>query len=203
MATGNSNKKDENIGKQCLHHETKRSALKKFILLLGIIVAYFGFMSYKYGMQDGLAVTILTWSFFVFCTPIADAGFLIDFPVRLLTRLRMIQSEMGVWITATAINIYSLSFTPSVYETNSLLKAFHYILLHPFPMWFIIILSAAGTFFSVYFGDELMDTIHHKDRVKYKQHKHKHRIIIIAFIAIGIIISYGYLIKQLGISIPA
>ncbi|MCD6523056.1 MAG: hypothetical protein J7K68_04870, partial [Candidatus Diapherotrites archaeon] len=65
-------------------HETKRSALFKFLAVLGIVLIYFSFVSMKYGLDKGLLVGLLTWSFFVFCTPIADAGFLLDFPLRIL-----------------------------------------------------------------------------------------------------------------------
>jgi hypothetical protein len=54
----------------------------KFLLLFTILIFYFAFISFKYGVKDGFAITLLTWSFFVLCTPIADAGFILDFPIR-------------------------------------------------------------------------------------------------------------------------
>ncbi|OYT57846.1 MAG: hypothetical protein B6U68_01330, partial [Candidatus Aenigmarchaeota archaeon ex4484_14] len=54
-------------------HETKRNVLVRFLLIVAIFVSYFALVSIRYGIQNGLMVTILTWSFFVFCTPIADA----------------------------------------------------------------------------------------------------------------------------------
>ena len=62
----------------------------KYALLLCVLLAYFGYLSYEYGFASGGIVAGLTWSFFVLCTPVADAGFLLDFPVRLLTGMRMI-----------------------------------------------------------------------------------------------------------------
>jgi hypothetical protein len=65
--------------RQLVKHETKRHILIKFLLVLFVFIIYFGFIALK----DGFYVTILTWSFFVLCTPVADAGFLLDFPFRL------------------------------------------------------------------------------------------------------------------------
>lgn len=185
------------------HHETKRKVLIKFVLLLLLLVGYFVFLAFKYGVKDGLSATVLTWSVFVFCTPIADAGFLIDFPVRLITKMRMIFSEMIVWTLATSINLYSIFFNQGIYDKTGLLKIFKHILLNPFPFWSIIILSALGTYLSIYFGDELIDVAKNKNRKKFIKHGFKHRIIIVAFIGLiaGIILTYYYLIKSLGIKI--
>ncbi len=185
-----------------LKHETKRNTLFRFLLILLIVTAYFVLMSIKYGVQEGFLVTLLTWSFFVFCTPIADAGFLIDFPIRLVGKVRMVFSELGVWLTAATINVLALTISPSIYQQTEILKLFHHILSNPFPYWLIIVLSAGGTFFSIYFGDELIDVTKHKHRVKHKKHRRKHWIIIMGFLGAGMILLYVYLIGQLGINIP-
>jgi len=185
-----------------LKHETKRNTLFRFLFILLIVAAYFVLMSVKYGVQEGFLVTLLTWSFFVFSTPIADAGFLIDFPIRLITKVRMLFSELGVWIVAAIINVLALSISPSIYQQTEILKLFHHILSNPFPYWLIIILSAGGTFFSIYFGDELIDVTKYEHRAKHKKHRRKHWIIIMGFLGVGIILLYVYLINQLGINIP-
>lgn len=185
-----------------LSHETKRQTLLKFLSILGILFLYFLFLIYKYGVAEGFSITILTWSFFVLCTPIADAGFLLDFPIRLTTRIRMIHSEMIVWVIAISLNYYFFFFSPGDYQKTWLLRIFHFILEKPFPFWIIIILSAVGTFLSIYFGDELMDVVRHKERVKHREHQVKHRFIIFAFLMILTIIVYKYLLSQLGIEIP-
>ena len=183
-------------------HETKRTVLIRFLLVAGILVLYFIFVSLKYGLYNGFRITLLSWSFFVFCTPIADAGFLLDFPVRLITKIKMIYSEMFVWITAFLINLYSIVFNPIIYEKIEILRLFKYILLHPFPFWAIIVVSAIGTFISIYFGDELINVVRHKHRKKYKKHKNKYTLILILFIIIFIILMYRYLLGRLGIEIP-
>ena len=185
-------------------HETKRNVLVRFLLIVAIFVSYFALVSIRYGIQNGLMVTILTWSFFVFCTPIADAGFLVDFPVRILTKIRMLYSEIVVWIIAFLLNSYSLFFNPNVYEKTPLLMLFRYILLHPFPFWAIIIVSATGTFMSVYFGDELIDVVKYKHTKKYKKHKNKYKLILLLFIgAVALFFLYTYLLEKLGMEIPS
>ena len=182
-------------------HETKKSVVIRFLLLFAIVAFYFFVVSMKYGIGQGVYMTLLTWSFFVFCTPIADAGFLLDFPVRLITKIRMIYSEICVWIVAFSLNFYSLMFNPGVYEKTLLLRVFRYILLHPFPYWAIIAISAVGTFFSVYFGDELIDVAKHAHRKKYHKHRKWHKLTIILFIILVAALIYKHLLTELGINI--
>ncbi|MCA9353073.1 hypothetical protein KC901_02720, partial [Patescibacteria group bacterium] len=68
---------------EMIQHETKRNALIRFALVLILFVGYFAFIAFRYGLENGFLVTAGTWSFFVLCTPVADAGFLLDFPLRL------------------------------------------------------------------------------------------------------------------------
>ncbi len=182
-------------------HETKRSVLLRFIGVILIIVFYFTFISFKYGLKKGFLITLLSWSFFVFCTPIADAGSLFDFPLRLLTHIRMIYSEMLVWTFAFLLNVFTLKFLPNTYNKTGLLKLFKYIIFHPWPFWTIILLSAMGTYLSVYFGDELLDVASHSERKKFKKHKNKYLLIIIAFLFLLIILFYDALLQRLGIKI--
>ena len=182
-----------------LRHETKRSALVKFTIILTIFIIYFALCVYKYGAQNGVIVSILTWSFFVLCTPIADAGFLLDFPIRILTGIRMVYSEISVWAIAITINLFFILFNPSVYSKTILLKIFYLILTHPIPYWLIIILSAIGTFLSIIFGDELLDVIFHHERELWRKHRMKHKLILMLFILIFIFITYFYLIEHLDV----
>jgi len=194
------NKVEKNV---YIVHETKRKVLIKFAFLLLILIIYFIFLALKYGIKDGLSATILTWSFFVFCTPIADAGFLLDFPIRLITKIRMIYSEIIVWGAALVINLYFIFFNPDVYEKTGLLKIFKHILNTPYPFWLIILLSAVGTFLSIYFGDELIDVIKNRHRKKFIKHGMKHKIIVVGFFILMIIIiaTYTFLLEHLGIKI--
>ena len=180
-------------------HETKQHALFRYLLSLGIIVAYFFWVAQQYGAKEGLLIALLTWSFFVLSTPIADAGFLIDFPLRILLGLRMVITELFVWAFAIGLNLFALNIHPEVYTKTHLLSLFHMILTHPFPYWGIIILSAIGTFLSIRFGDELLDVMKHRERKFFHRHKYNHQLILIAFAFVIVFALYTYLVSQLGL----
>lgn len=176
--------------------------IEKFIILLLILVIYTFLMIEKYGIENGPIVSILTWSFFVFCTPIADAGFLIDFPIRLLTKVKMIYSEIIVWVVAFIITLSSYLFNPTIFDTTIILKLFYQIITNLFPYGIIIILSAIGTFLSVYFGEEILDeSINELKKKKRKKHMFKYKYLYFILIIVVIIIVYYYLLSSLGISI--
>ena len=184
-----------------LVHETKKHTLIKFIGLLLIVFAYSIFMSIKLGAEGGVLVTILTWTFFIFCTPIADAGFILAFPVRILTGVRMIYTQLFSFVLAFFINIYTFFYAPSIYNNTIILKLFYSILSEPFPFWLIILLSLVGTVLSIYFGDELIDVTHHKKREKYHKHLNKYQIIVFIFLIGFTFFLYNFLLKNLGINI--
>lgn len=177
----------------------KRQALIKFLLLCALLVGYFVYLSIQYDLTTGGIASLLTWSFFVLCTPVADAGFLLDFPLRLLFGIRMLYSEMGVWSVAILVNILSMTYAAGYYETTIITKLLHQILITPYPYWGVIFLSAAGTFLSVKFGDELIDVVSHKDRHFFHSHHFKHELILGAFFIIALF-GYYHLISSLGIA---
>lgn len=187
--------------KKLIKHQTKREELIKFLLLLAVMVGYFGYLSWKYDFATGGIVSLLTWSFFVLCTPIADAGFLLDLPVRVITGIRMFFTEIIVWGLAFFINLVCLNVSPESYSTTFLTSLLQKILVTPWPYWSVIILCGAGTFLSVRFGDEMMDVISHKDREIHHAHGFKHRLIAMAALITLIIIAYYYLLSSLGIEI--
>ncbi len=176
----------------------KNQVLHKFLLLCALMGSYFIYLSFKYGLMTGGIAVALTWSFFVLCTPIADAGFLLDFPLRLLFGIRMILSEIAVWAIAIILNILALLYFAEFYQTTKLTMLLHAIITNPYPYWSVILLSGMGTFLSIRFGDELMDVIHHKDRKFFHQHGFKHEIIILIFFVVAFI-GYYKLIATLGI----
>ena len=90
--------------------QPEKQLLYKFLLLSALLAAYFSYLSFQYGVMTGGIASALTWTFFVLCTPIADAGFLLDFPLRLLFGIRMLVSEVAVWTVAIAINVVSLLY---------------------------------------------------------------------------------------------
>lgn len=181
--------------------ETHRETLYKFLLLLGVLILYFSYLSYEYGILTGGTVAVLTWSFFVLCTPIADAGFLLDFPIRLLFQIRMLYSEIFVWTTAISINAYALTYKPTSYDKTFLTILLKKIIMTPIPYWSIIIMSCIGTFLSIYFGDEMLDVFRHKDRTKYHEHSFKLKIIVVISLFILIFFTYYFLLDTLHIQI--
>ncbi|WP_321389304.1 hypothetical protein [Emcibacter sp.] len=176
----------------------KKQALIKFILLCLILATYVAYLSHEYGLMTGGMAALLTWSFFVLCTPIADAGFLLDFPLRLLFGIRMIFSELVVWSIAIGLNLYSLTFRPQNYDTTVVTRLLHHILTHPWPYWSVVALSCAGTFLSIRFGDELMDVIHHRERAFFHSHAFKHELIMVVFFVV-VIFGYYEMIASLGL----
>lgn len=183
-------------------HETKKKVIFRFLLVLLLVISYFFYVVHKFGGREGFLVTLLTWSFFVFCTPVADAGILIDFPLRLMTKVRMLYSECMVWILATLFNLYALFFNPLVYEKTLILNLFAHILRQPWPFWLIILLSAFGTFLSIIFADELVDVVEEGHRRLHKKHHMKLKMIIMLVIILFIFILYNFLLNKTGVSIP-
>ncbi|MFW2545099.1 hypothetical protein ACN2XU_20905 [Primorskyibacter sp. 2E107] len=176
----------------------RKQVLIKFALLMALLIGYFFYLWVKFDAATGAVTAALTWSFFVLCTPVADAGFLLDFPLRLLFGIRMVISEVVVWVLAGAINASVLLWAPAYYETTVLTRLFHQILITPWPYWGIVLLSGAGTFLSVKFGDELMDVLHHRERDFFHSHQFKQELILIAFFLM-IVFGYYELISSLGL----
>lgn len=176
----------------------RKQVIIKFLLLLCLLAGYFFYLSMEYGFSTGGAAALLSWSFFVLCTPIADAGFLLDFPLRLLFGIRMVVSEVVVWAAAITVNLAALQIAPGAYETTVVTRLLHDIISTPYPYWAIIVLSAAGTFLSIRFGDELMDVIHHHDRAFFHSHHFKHELVLIGFF---VMVLFGYydLMASLGL----
>lgn len=172
----------------------------KFLFLCLILLSYFFYLSYQYNLLTGGVASLLTWSFFVLCTPVADAGFILDFPLRILFGIRMVVSEIAVWAVAILINIIALLYFRDFYQTTTVTRLMEAILTTPFPYWFVILLSAIGTFLSIRFGDELMDVLHHKDRDYFHSHHFKHEVVIFVFFLI-VIFGYYEFISSLGINL--
>lgn len=177
----------------------KHNGLFRFLALLGVLAAYFGFLSWKYDLVTGGVVSGLTWSFFVLCTPIADAGFLLDFPVRLITGMKMIFSEMMVWTAAISINAATLNFAPDYYQNSVLTQLLHRIITTPWPYWGVVLLCALGTYISVWLGDDVMDHSKHKDGAGKKKTYLKWSLIALLFGAI--FVAYYFVLKSLDIDI--
>ncbi|NOY15211.1 MAG: hypothetical protein GXP43_03265 [bacterium] len=178
-------------------HPTKRAVLFRFIALILILGLYIGYLSLKFNLRTAGWLGIVTWSMFVLSTPIADAGFLLDFPMRVLFSIRMTYSEIMVWVIAFTVNITTLITNPGLYDKTALTSVFKFILTHPWPYWSIVVISAVGTFLSVHFGDELLDIVHFKQRKKYEKHKNKYALVVWLFMMVLIVVVYKHMMKGL------
>ena len=185
--------------KDAFSHFGKRRGLFKFLALLVVLVSYFAYLSWTYDFATGRLVSALTWSFFVLCTPIADAGFLIDFPVRLILGLRMFITELFVWVLAISLNLATLKYVPDDYEKSVLTSLLHKILITPWPYWSIIVLCAVGTFLSIHFGDEVVDAVSHDHHLSLRQSRSRYKLIGMAVIFVVVLVLYYRLIAMLDV----
>jgi hypothetical protein len=172
----------------------------RFVVVLMLIIAYALYIGKSNGLKDGFLISFLTWSFFVLCTPIADAGILIDLPMRIVANVKMIYSEIAVWVIAILLNIFTYFYNPSIYENTIILSLFKHIIDKPFPYFIVIILSAFGTFLSIYVADSFFNPkIKKKESFEFLS---KYKIYIFIFIFILILVVYDFLLNKLGINIP-
>ena len=184
-----------------LTHSTHRRVWVKFLMVLVVFVIYFIYVSFEYGFSDGFLVGWLTWSFFVLCTPVADAGLLIDFPLRLIAKVRMFVSEIFAWGFAIVLNLCVYLVHPELYIETPILRIFKHIIETPFLLFTIMSLSAIGTFLSVKFGDELIDVFEHKDRIFKQKHDWKHNLLLTSFVFLLVLVLYDFLLQNSGIDI--
>jgi hypothetical protein len=183
-----------------IKHETKKHQLIRFTIALFILLAYTTYLMRSYG-ADGLTLGFITWSAFVMATPLPDGGIILDFPIRLLTGIRMVFSEIFVWIVAIGGNVYLVFERPYIYEKTVVANSFHRILMHPWPDWSILLISLAGTFLGLYFGDELLDVISHSKRKKYSRFGYIYKFILVIFGLALLYVSYKYFLRLFGIGV--
>lgn len=184
-------------------HQTHRESLWRFLILVLLLAVYFGYMSWKFDASTGALLALLSWSFFVLCTPIADGGFIVAFPVRLLFGTRMVITQIVVWVLALVINITAVSMDADAYSKTAITGVLYSILTTPWPNWSVLLISLAGTMLSIWFGDEMIDVTAHSMRKKQHRHGFKHRILLVAGFGVLTIIAYYHVIAGLGIDIPA
>lgn len=175
------------------------NGFKKFLLLCLLLVSYTGYLSYKYDFATGGLASLLSWSFFVLCTPVADAGFLFAFPLRLLFGVRMIISQIFVFIFAVSSTAYILIYHSHYFLTTKLTKIYYNILIIPYPYWAIIVVSTIGTFLSIILGDKLFDFVSLKKKSKNERKKHFYKSLPAIIIFTSTVILYYYLIKAMNI----
>ena len=172
----------------------KLSSFARFMVLVAVLVGYLLFAVHQFGLSNGILVAVLSWSFFVFCTPIADAGFMLDFPIRLITGLRMLVIEVGVWVFAAALNVFALIFFPEVYQKTVLLELFHKSITTPCPRFLIILRSGFGTFASLVVGDDAVELAVAKNKKEVAK-KEKQQLLRSAIVFGGTLVLYIILLR--------
>lgn len=110
----------------------------------------------------------------------------------------MVVSEIAVWAVAIVVNIFSLMFAEDYYQTTLVTQLLYKILTIPYPYWGVVVLSGAGTFLSIRFGDEIMDVLHHRERHFFHANHFKHELILFLFF-LCVLFGYYELISSLGI----
>ncbi|MGJ8664253.1 MAG: hypothetical protein ACSHWU_11400, partial [Marinicella sp.] len=98
-----------------------------------------------------------------------------------------------IWTFYQAQEIYAKSPVTEILLT---------ILSTPYPYWGILLISALGTFLSIFFGDEMMDVTSHKELDKHHQHGYKYRIVLVLGLGLLTVVAYYQLLSQLNIHIP-
>ena len=184
-------------------HQTHRESLWRFLILALLLVGYFGYMSWKFDASTGALLAVLSWSFFVLCTPVADGGFVVAFPIRLLFGTRMVITQIVVWIVALGINIVAVSVTPDSYSETAITALLYSILTTPWPNWSVLLIALAGTMLSIWFGDEMVDVTSHSMREKHHRHGFKHKILLVLGLGVLTVVAYYHVLAGLGIKLPA
>lgn len=177
--------------------ELKKNNWFRFGVLCLILVMYFLYITYKYDAVTGGVSSLLLWSLFVLCTPIADGGFLLDFPLKILFNIKMFTSEIFVWGIAIISNLIIINFYPDYYNKTTLTKLLYLILSNPYPYWSIILLSGIGTFLSVHFGDEVIDGVQNHNAQRKQRHKNKYHMVLSLTVIIIIVFLYYELLDTL------
>lgn len=192
-----SEKKAEEIKKnEMMGNKQKKNVVYKFLILFSVIIIYGFYVLNEFGIEQGLLITGLTWSVFVFCVPFAASDVLVGLPLRVLFNMKLLLGQMIVWVGGAAINIYAFFTNPDLYQSTPLLQIFHHILSNPIPYWTILGLCGFGTFISVLLADDVLDDLGPKK----KRHPKKLELLfLVILIAIGLV--YSVLLSELQVSL--
>lgn len=177
----------------------KRLDPMKFLLILLLIICYLGFSMYKHGIEEGIAITVLMWSFFVFLTPIPSAGLIFELPIRLLTKHKMMTTQYYIWAAGAVFVIPAFLFFPGIFDSTGPLKIFHYVLTNPIPYSILLLICAAGTAISVHLADEIVDEA--EDEIIHHKRKHISWISVILFLVAlaAILLTYENMVSTMDL----
>jgi hypothetical protein len=182
------------------HERSKELPAVRFLIIGALLSSHLFLATQKHGVGEGLEVTALTWAFLIFLTPVPIAGVLLELPLKIFTKHRMMTIQTLIWGLGIIIAGLGQLFFPNAFEATTILKLFRYVLQNPMPYWGLLGLCAAGTFLSVFLVEEFVDEI--KDELMHRHRKHLSALhMFICLLAVlGIIIAYWVIVGKLGLA---
>ncbi len=76
----------------------------------------------------------------------------------------MLYTQIGAWLFGAFLVAYFLMFDTATFDKTALLQLFHTILVTPWPLWLILILSGFGTYVNILFDDDVFDVAKAKNK---------------------------------------
>lgn len=124
--------------------------LAKFIIALLFTTLFIIRYTVHYGFLAALVLTLLTWTFFMLCTPLNKGGMLVAPILYFTTHHRFQYTELAVWLAAIAMNALAIFSYPMLYTATTITSLLYYILTHPWPCWVIVALSLCATLYNIF-----------------------------------------------------
>lgn len=107
------------------------------------LLLHVGYVALHRGQHPVLS-TLVAWSFFVLCTPLPEAGVVVDLPLKWFFDISMVTSQCVISAIAVIITYYAITHHPALFDTSSILREYRYLLRQSaIP---IFILSGIGTY---------------------------------------------------------
>ena len=120
----------------------------RFILLFSLFILRLKNLVIEHGGTEGLYISLLEWSFFVICLPVARGTIIFGFLLSKTKYTKFIIPEMISWSTALAINFFSLLQVPNIYFSSTITHLLYHILTNPMPYIIIPTMCCIATFYT-------------------------------------------------------
>jgi len=122
--------------------------LPKFVISLAffcLLCIIFVYQIYLYGFAVGSYISLLIWSLYILCIPVAHGRFFIGTPLHYFTG-RHYLPELFIWTLAASLNIFTFIFIPRVYQTSMLTYFLYRILITP-RYWSLLLITLCGVWY--------------------------------------------------------
>ena len=107
-------------------------------------------LTWQCGLQRGLLLTFLTWSFYILCLPLSNNAVITTAILRPFSRDAVRYAKFIPWAIALVLNVIVYIFVPYAYLMSATTFLLYRIIANPWPYWLIIITSGLGGLYSVY-----------------------------------------------------